>query len=365
MHSKVAVIKEQLAQRAADFCAHLFPDGNYRYGKFYIGDLHGNPGKSLVIAVDGELAGLWKDFATGDGGSNLLELLHQRNGGNDFSAAIIEAEKWLGGQAPCAIVKNPRPDGGCQKARRVSTNDLEKGTKADIAKLSTLLRCSLDGVQYASEQDVLYFFSNFENGRCWTVMPVFSEKLDGNAYSWPSRPGCVRQDRRLDGEPFRLRDWTECKARTVGSPKFPVAHFPLKKNVLLCEGSSDFIAAHSLICAEDMQSEFSAVSILGAGNNIAEEAIGEFSGRNVLIFPDYDTAGIGGARRWKEELEAVAGAVRFFDYAGHKRQNGQPIKDLRDFLQVNQDTFDYHREVQYPLGAFLVANTNIECENHE
>jgi hypothetical protein len=286
------------------FCPKLFPDGNYRYGKFYIGDLHGNPGKSLAITIDGDLAGLWKDFATGVGGSNLLELLHQRNGGNDFSAAIVEAEKWLEGQALCAIAKNLRPEGGRPKAKRVSCRDLEEGIRADILQLSKLLRCSAEGVQYASEQDVLYFFSNFENGRCWTVMPVFSKKLDGDAYSWPSRPGCVRQDRRLDGNPFRLKDWTECKARTVGSPKFPVAHFPLKKNVLLCEGSSDFIAAHSLICAEDMQSEFSAVSILGAGNSIAKEVIGEFSGRNLLIFPDYDTAGLSGATRWMEELKA-------------------------------------------------------------
>jgi hypothetical protein len=39
-----------------------------RGGKFYVGDVDGNPGKSLVVELDGPRRGLWKDFATDEGG---------------------------------------------------------------------------------------------------------------------------------------------------------------------------------------------------------------------------------------------------------------------------------------------------------
>jgi hypothetical protein len=91
----LAAIKNALAERAADFCFRLFPNGNVRYGKFYIGNLQGDAGKSLVITVDGDRAGIWKDFATGDGGSNLLELLFKKFGG-EFGDACKKAEDWLG-----------------------------------------------------------------------------------------------------------------------------------------------------------------------------------------------------------------------------------------------------------------------------
>ncbi|MDR2341020.1 MAG: hypothetical protein LBD72_01645 [Puniceicoccales bacterium] len=71
-------VEEALAERAADFCFRLFPDGNVRYGKFYVGNLHGDAGKSLVITVDGSRTGMRKDFATGEGGSILLELLFRK-----------------------------------------------------------------------------------------------------------------------------------------------------------------------------------------------------------------------------------------------------------------------------------------------
>ena len=365
MAETLDALKNRLAERAEDFCAYLFPDGRVRYGKFYIGDILGNPGKSLVVNVDGANCGLWKDFATGDGGSNLLDLLFQARG-VDFSAAIREAEEWLGTAEPGKSSETLRPARISKKPGRVGTNDLARGTPAELRQLANLLRCSLDGVQLASDQDVLCFFHTALNGGCWTVLPVFSEKCNGDSYSWPSRPGCVRQDRRLDGKPFLLGNGTSCKARTIGSPTYPVAHFPLKPNVLLCEGSSDFIAAHCLICWEELQKEFSAVSILGAGNSIAADAVPEFSGRNVLVFPDYDSAGLSGARHWTEELGEVAGAIRFFDYAGLRTEDGQPVKDLREFLRVNPDSFDCHHEVQYPLGAFLVAlqTHNTETQNH-
>ncbi len=36
--------------------------------KFYVGNIQGDKGKSLVVELSGSEAGLWHDFATGEGG---------------------------------------------------------------------------------------------------------------------------------------------------------------------------------------------------------------------------------------------------------------------------------------------------------
>src|SRR6266542_105995 len=47
---------------------HLFPKGRIQGSKFHIGDVEGHDGKSLVVELKGERRGLWKDFATDEGG---------------------------------------------------------------------------------------------------------------------------------------------------------------------------------------------------------------------------------------------------------------------------------------------------------
>lgn len=61
-------IRSLLLERLDSVLAILFPAGKKRRNKFVIGDVHGNPGDSLEIVLDGEKAGLWTDRATGDGG---------------------------------------------------------------------------------------------------------------------------------------------------------------------------------------------------------------------------------------------------------------------------------------------------------
>nr|WP_255453562.1 hypothetical protein [Wolbachia endosymbiont of Atemnus politus] len=45
----------------------------FRGDKFYVSYVRGNRGKSTVIELAGERAGLWKDFATEEGG-NIIDL---------------------------------------------------------------------------------------------------------------------------------------------------------------------------------------------------------------------------------------------------------------------------------------------------
>ena len=47
---------------------YLLPEGKQRGKQYFIGDVQGTAGESLVIELEGERIGLWKDFATDEGG---------------------------------------------------------------------------------------------------------------------------------------------------------------------------------------------------------------------------------------------------------------------------------------------------------
>jgi twinkle protein len=88
-------LKKALADRAEDVCRHLLPGGKRDGGEWKCGDLSGTAGGSLGIVLGGEKAGVWRDFAGGIGGSNLLELWVQARN-IPFKTALDEAKGWLG-----------------------------------------------------------------------------------------------------------------------------------------------------------------------------------------------------------------------------------------------------------------------------
>src|SRR5210317_2085277 len=66
-------IKQRLIQSLPSTLHALLPNGVLRAGKFIVGDISGGKGESLVVEMNGSKAGLWHDFATGDGG-DILDL---------------------------------------------------------------------------------------------------------------------------------------------------------------------------------------------------------------------------------------------------------------------------------------------------
>ena len=61
-------LRAALLDRLEAVLQELFPQGRIRGNRFYVGDLNGSPGKSLVVELEGPRQGLWKDFATDEGG---------------------------------------------------------------------------------------------------------------------------------------------------------------------------------------------------------------------------------------------------------------------------------------------------------
>ncbi len=91
-------MKTQLLQNIRSCLFHLLPRGTFRGDKFYVGDVQGNKGKSTVIELTGERAGLWKDFATGEGGDiiDLWAAVHGKNARIEFSEVAASISEWPG-----------------------------------------------------------------------------------------------------------------------------------------------------------------------------------------------------------------------------------------------------------------------------
>lgn len=87
-------IKRALAASALAVAEHLLPGGRKERDEWRAGSTAGDKGDSLGVHLSGQKAGVWSDFATGEGG-DLLDLWRAAKG-CDLPAALDQAKKWLG-----------------------------------------------------------------------------------------------------------------------------------------------------------------------------------------------------------------------------------------------------------------------------
>ena len=108
--SDTEALRAGLLQRLEAVLHYLFPHGRIRNGKFYVGDVDGNPGRSLVVELEGERRGLWKDFATDEGGDviALWARSHGLSARHDFPRVASDIRQWLGLAPP---LPPARPEG--------------------------------------------------------------------------------------------------------------------------------------------------------------------------------------------------------------------------------------------------------------
>jgi putative DNA primase/helicase len=103
--SDTEALRTGLLDRLEAVLHYLFPQGRIRGGKFYVGDTDGSPGKSLVVELEGPRRGLWKDFATDDGG-DVIDLWARSQGlsaRHDFPEACDRAPAMAGYRPTCAV----------------------------------------------------------------------------------------------------------------------------------------------------------------------------------------------------------------------------------------------------------------------
>ncbi|WP_438747173.1 toprim domain-containing protein [Bartonella rochalimae] len=86
-------IKQRLTAQAGSIAEMLLPQGKKRGNSWVVGNIHGEAGQSLSISLSGKKAGLWYDFAEGNGG-DLLDLWCSVKG-ISLPEALDEARAYL------------------------------------------------------------------------------------------------------------------------------------------------------------------------------------------------------------------------------------------------------------------------------
>lgn len=101
-----AQLSQALAARAEAVCAYLLPAGRRHGSEWRVGSADGDAGKSLSVCIRGEKAGVWKDFATGEGGDLLDLFCAVRRIGT--AEAMREAKQWAGIRDEPMLIAAPR-----------------------------------------------------------------------------------------------------------------------------------------------------------------------------------------------------------------------------------------------------------------
>ena len=110
MSSLASDLSQRLASLAEAVCRYYLPNGR-RQGRYWvIGNVTGEPGRSLFVKIDGPSAGKWTDACTGEHG-DLLDLIGLNQGHRRLRDTLEEARAFL--NEPPVI--QPRPANPSEK----------------------------------------------------------------------------------------------------------------------------------------------------------------------------------------------------------------------------------------------------------
>ena len=122
-------VKRLLAASAQSVAEHLLPGGRKDGHEWRAGSTGGEKGESLGVHLTGPKAGVWSDFATGEGG-DLLDLWRAVKG-CELGEALDQARSWLGVERPKAYRQEAQ--------RQVYTRPPKPSCKAPANKVKDYL----------------------------------------------------------------------------------------------------------------------------------------------------------------------------------------------------------------------------------
>ncbi len=288
-----AELSRRMASEAASIAQYLLPKGKRQSGEWKAGSTGGEEGKSLSVRLSGAKAGVWADFASGEGG-DLLDLWMAVRG-LSISSAMSEAMQYLG-------IRDTMPEKPAQPFKRPAK---PSGQAAKAGVMEWLQKRGLMPETIAAFK----IAEQLRDGKTYALFPYLR---DGELVNVKYRNVAEKRDMRQEGgaEPC-LFGWhlIDPKARTVA----------------ICEGEIDAMTLH--------QVGVPALSVnAGAGNHQWIEndwsRLDRFS--EILIFFDNDESGEKGAR----EVMHRIGAERC-------KRVILPAKDANEYLLSGADGSDF------------------------
>lgn len=148
----ITKIKTMLADRAAEVAQMLLPSGKRFGDEWRVGSLDGEAGQSLGVHLRGSKAGIWSDFASGDGG-DLIDLWCKVRG-SGLSKALAEMKSYLGVESVEPSFK-PRRE---YKKPHIPSNQAISGAAYDyLVGERGVYPESLKAYKITSKGDMIYF----------------------------------------------------------------------------------------------------------------------------------------------------------------------------------------------------------------
>jgi hypothetical protein len=286
------------------------------------GHKHGDASPSFSVFADGTR---WKDFATGESGT-VLDLIAKARG-CDVAEAIRFVQDRLGIPRP-----ERQPDAAKKPGAKIPA--LRHGTDAELRELAERRGFSIEALRLAEQRGFLRFTALWGHA-AWCVTDTRRQlfefrRLDGRR--WPAYG-------RL---PARKCHCTGTGKRWPLGTRESVAF----ATVALVEGAPDFLAAFHFLVVEGKERTVAPVGILGASNHrLDPEALAQFKGKRVCLYPHVDDAGRTAARAWARQLQAAGAArVTAFDLSGLVLVDGREGKDLADVCRISADCLERERK---------------------
>jgi hypothetical protein len=294
-------IRERLHADARGFIIWLYSGRAFIHkNEARVGNVQGEPGASLSIALSGPDAGLWKDHATDQGG-DLIALYRAWAGYHDNSNFVLSlkeiAKDYFGD--PVEVERSswqPTP------LERIEKNKAKLGTKPRD-----------DMVELGAPVATYRYYDTRGN----VIASVVRFEPDGTRESKTFRPFCHRT---IDG----VTKWA------AGAPDLrPLYRLPdiaTTQTVVLCEGEgcADALSVVGIPATSAMQ---------GAKAPIDKTDWSPLAGKTVIIWPDNDEPGFAYAKAVSERLTSLGCKV-----LGITPPEGVPAKwDAADCVAEGRD----------------------------
>lgn len=179
-----------LSERSEQVCRQVLSGGKRKGSRWYAGNTSGSEGESLVVELEGTKAGIWSDFATGQGG-DLLDLWREC-GNLTMAETFAQVKSWLGiadadfhpkRERPRDYAKPAKPD--CRKPRILETGEMTPG----LEYLTVERKLNPDTVFKfrIAETDNAIVFPFMRDGELVHVKHLAIARENGKKRTWASK----------------------------------------------------------------------------------------------------------------------------------------------------------------------------------
>lgn len=264
MARQLDALKQALLAQHESILPRWFPNGRWEGGVFMLGDLSGAPGRSLKVRKDG----YWKDWASGEGGTNLLELYVQAHK-IEVTAAYDQLAPEFGLNGHDRLAASPRPLTASKglKSPKEPEQPIEMPTEAPAPRF----RDPPEGVQS------LFEYRDLDNRLLCVVRRI----------DYPDQSKDVRPWVRIGGK------WV-CKGPRAPKPLYnqpSLAGIPADRWVILVSGEKCVDALQPLLVAKDGKVLHPVLTWMGGDQAVHKADWSPLADRRILYWPDADESG--------------------------------------------------------------------------